>query len=274
MEELKEKAKHSIVMKNRTKEESQDVSLPAANLPIAEHREKILNSDIVKSKEVKVKQEVSDNEKYNDSDSHKKLRKRRRHRRSSSSRNRKSRYRDSHRRRSKRRRSYSRSSSDDSEDRRRRRRRRRRSSSEESRGRHHHKYRRSRKSRRYSSSSSSRNSSSSGGRKERDSRASTKNSSHPYFSRLSKIRRERLNQERKEKFWDGFQWVSKESLELGSKDPTLHMKENKEEGNNGENKIDEKIVTGKDLRRVVATNLPLQFGIDQEDLSRYLIQKI
>lgn len=36
---------------------------------------------------------------------------------------------------------------------------------------------------------------------------------------------------------------------------------------------EEKIVTGKDLRRVVATNLPLEYGLDQVDLCNYLIEK-
>jgi RNA recognition motif-containing protein len=97
-------------------------------------------------------------------------------------------------------------------------------------------------------------------------------SNHPYFSKLSKIRREKLAKQRENKFWDGFQWVSKESIILANKDPTKHLKKDLESGN-VDLKKDEKLVTGKDLRRVVATNLPLEYGLDQEDLANYLMVK-
>lgn len=66
--------------------------------------------------------------------------------------------------------------------------------------------------------------------------------------------------------------MSKESLDLASKDPSLNMKAGGQDDANGGSK-EEKIVTGKDLRRVVATNLPLDFGLNQEDLGIYIIMK-
>lgn len=150
--------------------------------------------------------------------------------------------------------------------------RRRSSSSDSSRGRHRsRKYRRHRKHRRHSSSSSNSSSSRSSRGGESRSKIIADKKSHPYFSRISKLRRERLNKEKKERFWDGFQWVSKESLELASKDPTKDLKHKDPSQTIAEQ--DQKIVTGKDLRRIVATNLPLDYGIDHEDLGYYIITK-
>ena len=94
-------------------------------------------------------------------------------------------------------------------------------------------------------------------------------SSHPYFSNVARNKREMLANKRKERFWDGFQWVSKESLDLALKDPSLAMNRFNTKAENKE----EKIATGKDLKRVVAINLPLEYGLDQADLCNYLIEK-
>ena len=152
-----------------------------------------------------------------------------------------------------------------------RRHRRRRSSSSRSSGNKHH-YSRSKKyHKRRKSSSSSSSSGSERRHKRRREKVIVDKRSHPYFSRNSKIRRDKLNKEKQERFWDGFQWVSKESLELASKDPTINLRNKDPHTVLGEH--DEKHVTGKDLRRVVATNLPLDFGIDHEDLGNYIIIK-
>jgi hypothetical protein len=63
--------------------------------------------------------------------------------------------------------------------------------------------------------------------------------------------------------------VSKESIALASKDPTAYLKNKDPMDEEAKNEI--KIVTGKDLRRVVATNLPLDYGMNQEDLANYII---
>lgn len=193
-----------------------------------------------------------------------------------SSRHRSSRHRDSSRRRRKhRRKSSSGSSRGDSYERRRKRRRRdrkRRSSSSGSRDRHRSRSRKHRRSRHRSPSSSSSGSSSSGSSSRSGSRPLVKKNDHPYFSKMAKMRRKRFQKEKQERFWDGFQWVSKESLELATKDPTKNMK-SLDDASGANGKIDEKIVTGKDLRRVVATNLPLDYGINQEDLANFIIMK-
>jgi hypothetical protein len=273
MEELREKAKRSILLKKPTSDRGSKEANP--NSPAINHSiaDKIKDS---KERDSDSKREVSDKiRKYNDSDSSRD-RDVKKSRRSGSSKHRDSRRhkrRDS-RSRKRRKRSYSsKSSSSGSRGRRRKRHHRRGSSSSSgSRGRHHSKYRRShKKSKRRHNSSSGSDSSRSRDRGGHKAKIVADKSSHPYFSKLSKIRRERLAKEREERFWDGFQWVSKESLKLANSDPTAHLKKDFEIGSAMDIKKDEKIVTGKDLRRVVATNLPLDYGLNQDDLANYLI---
>lgn len=295
MEDLREKALRSIAMKKPLTENGGSNVTPGANESIgtAGHSNGKRNekhNEKHSERHHDGKQEVSEPiRKYNDSDgSHTKDLNRKESRRSGSSRHRESsrhkssRHRDSiHKSKKSRRKSSSSRSSKSrgsSDDRRRKRKkerrsRRRSSSSTSSRGRHHSsKYsRRSHKRTRKNSSSSSSGSRRRDRSKDRSSpKVIADKSSHPYFSRLSKIRRERLKKERQERFWDGFQWVSKESIALASQDPTRHLKN--ADPANGIGK-EEKIVTGKDLRRVVATNLPLDYGINQEDLANYIIIK-
>ena len=300
MEELRERAKKSIVMKKpaagrldqQGSEESNNITPKVSNEPIGLKTEDLPNSSSnidgnLNGRNKKDISEVSENIKqFDDSERHRDVKKAKRsssrhkdskHRdRDRHSKHRRSRNRDSSRKKDKKRRSRSRSSSSNDRRKRKREHKRRRhssSSSSSSAGRHRSsKYRRSHRKDRSSSPSSS--SSSSDDRRKRKSDKTANNliadkSSHPYFSTVAKIRRERLAKERQERFWDGFQWVSKESLDLASKDPTLGMKSlNPLSGDK-----EEKIVTGKDLRRVVATNLPLEYGLDQVDLCNYLIEK-
>ena len=305
MEELREKAKKSIIMKKPTNgkpeqhssEENGNYVMKVSNEPIGQKIEDVSNSSNQidskwNGKSRKDISEVSENViQFDDSERHKDV-KRKESKRSSSrhrdskhrdrekekhSKHRSSRNRDSGRKKDKKKRSDS-SKSDSSRERRRRKREHRRrkrsySSSSSSAGRHRSsKYRRSYRKGKSSSSSSSSYSSEERRKRRDDKRAAgliADKSAHPYFSTVAKIRRERLANERKERFWDGFQWVSKESLDLASKDPTLGMKSS----NPLAGDKNEKIVTGKDLRRVVATNLPLEYGLDQVDLCNYLIEK-
>jgi hypothetical protein len=285
MDELREKAKRSITMKKSSYEkeaprnEIPNPSLPNSSIALKEETK----PDIEDKEKRDPDREVSDTiANHNDSEHYRHVKKETRrsgssrHRESSrhkssrhkSSRHRSSRHRDSsHHKKSRRR-----SSSESSRERRRRRkehRRRKRSSSSGSRGRHRSSKYNSRRRKRASSPSSS--SSSSEDRKESPSGAVVSRPSHPYFSKLSKIRRERLKKQKQERFWDGFQWVSKESIALASQDPSVHLKN--ADPLKSDIKKEAKIVTGKDLRRVVATNLPLDYGLNQEDLANYLIIK-
>ena len=290
MDELREKAKKSIVMKKPVPVAGESNPTCAPHPHHTDIGQNGANGDSTNDQTMKENEGVENSKngvsemlkKSNDSlssensESQRKRSRSRSHKKSSKHRTsrHKSRKRSSSRRRHRRRRSSVSSSSrsrDSSDDRRRRRRRdqkrrRRSSSSYSSRDRYRHRRsKHSRRHRRHSRSSSGSNSNDS--RRPRKSTISDKKS-HPYFSRQSKVRRNRLNQEKKERFWDGFQWVSKESIELASKDPTADLKG--KDHNEVKELHEEKIVTGKDLKRIVATNLPLDYGVDHEDLGNFI----
>lgn len=285
MEELREKAKKSISLKKPSVENgSQKENYPNSpkySSPIAKETQDDSHADRKEEGNIGDKREVSETiPKINDSErsSSKQVKHSRSHRSGSSrhrrsSRHEKSRHRDSSRRsKKKHRRSSSKRSSSSRERRKRRkesRRKRRSISSSSSRGRHRDSKYSSRRRRRHKSSDSSSLSSNSEKKDKDSSKVVSHKSSHPYFSRLSKIRRDRLHKQKQERFWDGFQWVSKESIALASKDPTAYLKNKDPMDEEAKNEI--KIVTGKDLRRVVATNLPLDYGMNQEDLANYII---
>ena len=85
-------------------------------------------------------------------------------------------------------------------------------------------------------------------------------SPHPYFSRKPTV--EADSEGKPKLFWDGFQWVTRTPASVTDPKPAA-------KGENSQSNV-----TGKDLRRVVITNIPLEFGLLEEDVEAFLKQKV